>query len=193
VPRPLQAVAKLLERRPARIDVALGVLVRLGVQVLPAYGAEAGAVWPAEDLLWKSEADCVSRPGSDLEPVVQDVVGAKRVRRRRRGIVELPRLRVDFHLRKAEAAHAGPREAQVQPEVEDRGTGCLRDLHVDRNRLGMGFVALTAEQERIELDIDTLLPDFPGPEPQSAKVDCVHGVSVAPPELTEESLARVVG
>ena len=50
-----QAVAQLLERRPARVDVPLGVLVGLGVQILATDGAEAGTVRATEDLLGNGE------------------------------------------------------------------------------------------------------------------------------------------
>jgi hypothetical protein len=169
------------------------MLVRLDVQVLSAHGAETRAVGAAEDLLGKSQADRVSRPGSDLESVIRDIVGAKDVRGGRRRIVELSCLRPDVHLREPETPHARPRETDMQAKVEHRGAGGLRDLHVDRNRLGVGFVALAAEQERVELDIDTFLADLPWPKPQSAKVDRAHSRSVAPPEPPDEPLAPVVG
>ena len=108
-----------------------------------------------------ARADGVPRPRADLEPVLDDVVGAKRVRGRRRRVVELTRLRVDLHLREAETAHAWPRQAYVQSKVEDRRARRLRDLHVDGKRLGVRLVALAAEQERIELDLDSFFADFP--------------------------------
>ena len=43
-PRPVA-----FERRPARVDVLLGVRVRLEVEVLPAGRAQAGAICPAEN------------------------------------------------------------------------------------------------------------------------------------------------
>ena len=81
-------VSEPFERGPARIGVALEVLVRLDVQVLPADRAEPGAVRPAEDLVRELERDRVARPRAELEVVAHDVVGVELVRdaeRRDRG------------------------------------------------------------------------------------------------------------
>src|SRR5687767_5951699 len=66
----LEAVAELLERRPARVGLELVVRMRLDVQVLAADGAEAGAVRGVQDLLGQLEGNRVARPGGQLELVV---------------------------------------------------------------------------------------------------------------------------
>ncbi len=48
-----QRLLEPFECGPTRVRVALEVLVRLDVEVLPAHGAQPGAVRPAEDLVRK--------------------------------------------------------------------------------------------------------------------------------------------
>src|SRR5918999_2283717 len=55
-----EPILELLERRPARVELLLGVLVRLDIQVATANRAEAGAVGPAEDLFRQRERDQVA-------------------------------------------------------------------------------------------------------------------------------------
>jgi hypothetical protein len=43
----------------------------------------------------------------------------------------------------------------------------------------MGLVTLAAEQKRLELDLDSLPPDFAGTETQPAEVDPAHDLRVA--------------
>ena len=59
-------LAQRLERRPARIAPLL-VHVRLVVQILPADGAEPGAVAAAEDLRGERRRDRVARPLRELQ------------------------------------------------------------------------------------------------------------------------------
>ena len=125
-----------LERRPARIGIALEVLVRLDVQVLAAHRAETGAVRTAEDLVRELERDRVTRPGAELEPVVRDVLRVELVRGRRVWIVELARGHLALDLRESEAPHARTAQVHAKPQVEERRAGRLRDLelHGDRPR-----------------------------------------------------------
>ena len=83
-----------LEGGPARVDGLLLVRVRLDVEILAADGAEAGAVWPAEDLVGHREGDLVSRPGRDVELAVRQVLRAELLVRAR--IARLVFLRVDL-------------------------------------------------------------------------------------------------
>ena len=101
-----EVVAKLLECGPARIGRLFNVLVRLGIQVLSAHGAQAGAVGLAQDLLRKGERDRVAHPRRELEPVVDHVVRPQLVATRRIRIVKLAGADGHRHLRMPEAAHA---------------------------------------------------------------------------------------
>ena len=65
---------QLAELLPARVEPLVGVLVRLGVEVLAADGTETGAVGPAEDLVGQRERDRVVRPGGEVELVVGEVL-----------------------------------------------------------------------------------------------------------------------
>ncbi len=79
----------------------------------------------------------------------------------------------------------------MEPKIEHRRAGRLRDLDVDGRRLGMSFVALTAEQERIELDVDSLAAHLAGPEPESPEIDRAHRWRVALRRAVEENSAAV--
>jgi hypothetical protein len=155
------------------------MLVRLDVEVLAAHRAEPRTVGSAEDLIRELECDRVARPGADIQMIANDVVGVELVRGRRVGVVELARGDLAIDLGEAEAAHAGAGQVQAEPEIEHRRSRRLRDLQLDGNRRGDGLVALTAEHERLDLDVERLLPHFPRPEPERPQIDGGHRVSVA--------------
>src|SRR5215204_3558271 len=58
--RLLQTVAKLFERRPARVGLHLVVGVWLEVQILAAHGAETGAIRRVQDLDGERERDRIA-------------------------------------------------------------------------------------------------------------------------------------
>ncbi len=45
---------------------------------------------------------------------------------------------------------------------------------------GVDLVALSTEHERLELDVERLLPHLAGAKPKRPEIDGRHGVSVAP-------------
>jgi DNA-binding transcriptional LysR family regulator len=168
------------------------VLVGLGVQILPTDRAQSSAVASAEDLLGQLECDDVAAPHVDVQSVVDDVVGAELVATRRLRIVELARANVELDLGVPEAAHARPGETGMERQVEDGGSRGLRDLEVDRDLGWRHLVALPAEHEGLELDVDALVANLARPEPQPAKVDGGHTRSLAPlRRLGELLLARL--
>lgn len=173
-PRILQRVAQLFERRPSRIELEVGMLVRLHVQVFPTHGAETGALGRAEDLLRQRESDRVAHPRADIEGVVRDVVGAKAVGRIRTAVVELAGRDVGVDLCMPETAHARPGEARAKAQVEDRRARRLRDRDRDRNGGGEDLVALAGEDERLELDVERQVLRRAGSKPQAVEVDRVH-------------------
>ena len=69
-----RVAAQRLERRPARVDRLVVVLVRLHVQVLAADGAEPCAVGSAEELVGHLERELVASPGADVEVPLDDVL-----------------------------------------------------------------------------------------------------------------------
>src|SRR5207247_4439408 len=120
-----EVVPERLEGGPARVAVLLLVGVRLVVQVLAAFGAEAGAVGPAEDLVREGERDGVARPGGDVELVVVEIRGRQLLVVGRGGLVLADRNRHLEH-RVAQAAVAGAVQARREGEREDgpgRGAG----------------------------------------------------------------------
>ena len=94
--------------------------------------------------------------------------------------MELPGRRVCVDLGVAEAAHARPDEAGMDAEVEHRRAAGLRQLELHRGRRRDGLVPLPAEQERLQLDVEPLLPHLARPKPQPTEVESLHGESVAP-------------
>src|SRR6266550_2867660 len=78
--RRLEPLFEALERRPARVGLGLVVLVRLGVQVLAADRAEAGAIEVAKDLVRQRERQRIACPAREVELVVVEVGRAHLVR-----------------------------------------------------------------------------------------------------------------
>ena len=146
----------------------------LHVQVLPADRAEPGAVLTAEDLLGKLESDRIPRPRAQLQVVVDHVVRVELVGRRRVEVVELARANVRVRPRRSRGSacrrRSGGRRARrsktVAPEACDicSSTGIVR---------GDRFVALPAEHERLELDVDRLRPDLAGTQAKRPQINRV--------------------
>ena len=59
-----------------------------------------------------------------------------------------------------------PAQMDVEPHVEDRRARCLRQLQLDGDRRRGRLVALPAEHERLELDVERLAS---GPRRAKAK------------------------
>jgi DNA-binding transcriptional LysR family regulator len=157
------------------------VLVRLEVQVAAADRAESRAVGPAEDLLGKLERDHVARPPADIQTVVGHVLGVALVGGARVRVVELAGVDLDLDGRMAEAAHTGAEEVHGQREAEHRGAGHVGDVEPRGDRVRRGFVALAAEEVRIDLDVERQAPHLARPQPQRAEIERGHARSVTPP------------
>ena len=166
--------------RSARIGLAVLVLVGLDVEVLATHGAQAGAPGPAEDLVRNLERDGVPSPRRHVKLVVGDVVGPELVPGPGIGIVELAGGHVGAHLGVPEAAHAGADEASLDSKVDHRRVPRLRQLELGRDGGGARLVALAAEQERLEVDVEPLGPHLAGAKAQSSEVEHLHERSVAP-------------
>jgi hypothetical protein len=163
-PSLLELVAELLERGPARIRIALDVLVWLDVQVPAAHGAQACALGPAEDLLGKLERDRIPCPSADVQVPVGHVLGPKLLGHCWRlpvELVHLPSRYVDRDLGMTEAAHTRARESRPEAEAEDERAGGLGDLHLRGDDGGHRLVALAGEMERLELEVEGLAPSLP--------------------------------
>src|SRR5262249_52413267 len=110
-------LAQLVERGPARVDSLLHVLVRLGIQILAADRAEAGAIVAAEDLVGQCERDRVAGPGGEVEAVVLQILGPIVVTLRS-GRLILAQAEGERQLRVREAAEARAGERDVERQLE---------------------------------------------------------------------------
>lgn len=178
----LQLVANLRESGPPRIGLAVDVLVRLEVEVLAADRTEPGAVLTAQDLVGELQRDCVARPCGKLNVILEDVVRAQLVPRRCVEVVKLARPHLASDLRMPEAAHARSAEPSVEPQFEHGCARGLRQLELNGNRGRRALVALPAEQEGLEIDVERLAAYLARTEPQPTEIDGCHTVSVTPDE-----------
>lgn len=165
------------------------MLMGLRVQVLAADGAKSRAVRTAQDLLGKLEGDRVARPGPHLQVVVRDVIGAKVIGERGVRVVELPRRHAALDLSEAEAAHTRAGELHLKAQVEHGRARRLGDLEVDGDTRRRGLVALAAEQEGLELDLEPLATHLAWTKVQPAKIDRRHPWSVASDDGDQSRLA----
>src|SRR5262249_48165092 len=116
--------------------------------------------------------------GADLEPVV-DQVGRRQLVVLRVGGLVLTR--VDGHLehRVAEAAVAGAVQARREVEREDGARDRLRDRELRGNVLRDREIALAAELERRQLDLERLAMLLAGAELRLAQIEARHAPRVA--------------
>src|SRR5436190_6565586 len=166
--------AQALERGPARIGRLLVVHVRLAVQVLAADGAETGAVSAAEDLVRQRERKGVARPRREVEVVVTHVWRSKLLRAV--GVRRLILASRDRELEDGvvEAAVARPVQTGGESELEE-GAGCgSGDLELSRNRAGHRQVALAAQLEGLELELDLVAVLLPRAEFQLSQIEALH-------------------
>ena len=91
------------------------MLVRLGVEILAADRAETGAVIATDDLVGQLERNRVTRPGAELQLVVDHVVGAELVAGGGIETVELARTHVAVDLGMCKAAHAKAVDSAMFP------------------------------------------------------------------------------
>ena len=87
---------------------------------------------------------------------------------------------VDRHLEDgvAEAAVARPVEARREVEGEDRARDRLRDGELRRHLVGDGEIALAAELECGQLDVECLAMLLPGVELGLPEIEARHPTSV---------------
>jgi hypothetical protein len=150
------------------------VRVRLVVQVPAANRAEAGAVGAAEDLVRERERGRVARPAREVEAVVDGVL-----RRELLGVAGARRLvlaRRDRQVehRVVEAAIARPVEPDPEPELEESAGARAADRKLGRHLLGDGQVALAAELERLELELDLVAVFLAGTQFERPQVERLH-------------------
>ena len=144
----------MLESRPTWVARLVLVLVWLAVEIAPADVAEPRAIGAAEDLFRKLERDRVSRPLRELEPIVYDVRARELlVPGILAGVILAP---VDDYLGDSvlETAHARPVESRPKAEPEDVAAGRTTDRELGRDLSWNREIPLTAELERLELDLD---------------------------------------
>lgn len=149
-----EPIAELLESCPAWVGRLVLVLVWLAVEIAPADVAKPRTIGAAEDLLRKLERNRIPRPLRELEPVVDDVRARKLlVAGILAGVILAP---VDRNLGDGvlETAHAWSVEACAEAEPEDVAAGGTTDRELSRHLGWDREIPLTAELERLELDLD---------------------------------------
>src|SRR5829696_9193885 len=177
----LQLLSELAQDGPAGVRLDFVVRVPLDVQVLPAHGAEAGAVRPAEDLVRQPEDERVSRPGRQIEPVVRHVRRTQLVRAAGARRLVLARVDLFFDHRLRQAAEAGPVQAADEPQPEDRARARARDRELGGDAFRNWDVALAAEAERLEVDLLLARELLARAQPDVAQVEDRHAAKVAGP------------
>ena len=192
--RHLQLIAQVAERRPTRVELTLDVLMWLVVQVLAARWAEPCAVGPAENLLGELECDHVTCPGTHVQLVGRDVVGAKLVCGGRVGVVELAPGTTSLDLGERETPHAWTSQMRLERHGEHDRARCLGDLELDRQDGRARLVSLPSENEGLELHIEALASHLSLAQVEPAKIDRRHARSVAlRSALPSARLARLFG
>ena len=178
---PLQLVAKALERGPPRIEHALDVLVRLGVQVLAAHRAESRAVLAAEDLLGRASA-IASRAQS---ATFSSSSGTYSERRPSAGGASGS---WNSRARTSTSSSANARQRMHGPTTcacSRRSNTIAPDALVIWSSAGTvsGWSSYRwpAEQERLHLDVEALVADLSRTEAQAAEIDGVHVFLSVPP------------
>ena len=175
----LDKVRALLEayQLPYWVDdeaISLGlarVLVGAGVEVLAADRAQPGAVLAADDLGGQRERERVVRPRRHVEVVAVDVRRVELIAVRA-GLVDLAGVDDDLGRRAGQAAHARARDvgAEAQPQ-RPPAVRHPRDVEGQPDALGLDRVALTAEQEAVERDVEREAPALPRGEPQPSEIE----------------------
>src|SRR5579862_7123141 len=178
-PRSIARATEGVERGPARVGLVILVLVRLGVQVLAADRAEAGAVRVVEDLVRQGERERVAGPGGQVEHVVGDVRGTELLVAA--GVRRLVLARADRQLEHGvgEAAEAGAVQLYPEGELEHAAGRRLRHRQLGGHEGGHGQVLLAAEHERGELHLDLVAELLAIAQPGVAEVERRHAVTVA--------------
>src|SRR5438034_5168412 len=150
--------------------------VRVLVQVLPAHRAQPGAVVAAEDLVRERKGNRVPGPRRQVEVVIRQVGRSELLFAL--GVVRLVLARGDRHLqhRIAEAAVAGTVQAGRETEVQDRAGARLRDRELGGHLVGHGEIALAAELERLELELDLVAILLPRTKLDLPQIETPHGV-----------------
>ena len=121
---------------------------------LPQTRAEACAVGVVEDLIRQRERDRVASPGRQLELIVDHVLAPKLLVALRSRRVVLPPVDADVKRGVCEAAHARAMQPHREAKLEEQAGRRLRDRELGLDRLRDGEIALPAELERLELDLD---------------------------------------
>jgi hypothetical protein len=150
------------------------VLVRLLVQVLATERAEACAVGAAENLVRQGQRDRVARPRREVEVAVDDIGRAQLVRIVRVRRLVLASRERQLEDRVIEAAVAGAVEASGEAELEDGAGGGAGDGEVSRNRAGNRQVALAAQLEGLQLELDFVAKLLPRAELQRSQIEALH-------------------
>jgi hypothetical protein len=140
--------------------------MRLLVQVLAAHRAETGAVGPAEDLVRELERDGIPRPDRELEPIVDDVGALQLLVGVVVAGVVLATVDDDVDDGVLETTHARAVQASGETETEHVSPGGTIDRELGARLRGHGQVALTAQLERLELDLDLFALLLTRPQPE---------------------------
>src|SRR5205807_5024462 len=93
-------------------------------------------------------------------------------------------------LRVLQAAEARAFERDVEGELEDGAARSARDLELGGHGIRPRLIALAAEEERLELDLDALASLVAGTDPQRAEVERGHTATVARPGAVAQGAMR---
>jgi hypothetical protein len=131
------------------------VLVRLRVEVLAADRAEAGAVRAGRGSARAARGRCVARPAREIEAIVLQILRPLLLALWLRRLV-LAEAERERQLGVGEAAEARPVERDVERELEHGAARRTRHRELGGRGIRPRLVGLTAEDERLELDLDAL-------------------------------------
>ena len=172
----LEAILELRERRPARVLLFDLVLVRLDVQIASRRRGRDRRSRAAEDLVGEREHDGVAGPAREVELVVVEV-GRRRARSSPSGWVAwYSRPRICETLRSSRSGSGSrARRGATRTRARRGGPRSSRLIVSSASRRGgAGDVALSAELDRVELDLTGVATLLAGAKLDRAKIERGH-------------------
>ena len=140
------------------------------VEVLPADGAQPGAVLLAEERGRERERKGVARPGVEVEYAFLhvrrlEVIGPP-------GLGDLARVDCESRGRRFQAPHTRPDERRLETEAEREPVARgARDIDPYGDELGRHRIALAPEHERLDSHPEIQAPALPRAETQAPEIE----------------------